>query len=358
MGWTITLGRVAGTEIKVHLTFFILVVFWGMAGYQQGGPSGAVAACLMLFALFACVLLHEFGHILMAGRFGVRTPDVILLPIGGVARLERIPDEPRQELLIALAGPAVTLAIVVVLYALLALGGVTPRLGGLDPGGPFLETLMRVNFFLLVFNLFPAFPMDGGRVLRALLASRMGLASGTRIAARFGQASAVVAGLFALSTGLPLLALVSLFVFLGAGAEAAAVETRVAGEGLTASQMMVTHFRTIPIHATLAEAVELLLSGEQREFPVVDNTGRVEGILTRDNIIKGISQRGPSSTVGEAMTTQVPAVSPQLGFQEALERLRSSGVPALPVMDEAGRLVGLLTLDNITDLLLVRRART
>ena len=256
MGWTITLGRVAGTEIKVHLTFFILVAFWGMAGYQQAGAPGAVAACLMLFALFACVLLHEFGHILMAKRFGVRTPDVILLPIGGVARLERIPDEPRQELLIALAGPAVTLAIVLLLYALLALGGDAPSFGPLDPDGPFLQMLMRVNFFLLVFNLFPAFPMDGGRVLRAILASRMGLAAGTRIAARFGQASAVVAGLYALSTGQPLLALVSLFVFLGAGAEAAAVETRVAGEGLNASQMMVTHFRTIPVHATLAQAVE------------------------------------------------------------------------------------------------------
>jgi stage IV sporulation protein FB len=352
------MGRVAGTEIKVHLTFFILVVFWGMAGYQQGGLTGAVAACLMLLALFTCVLLHEFGHILMARRFGVRTPDVILLPIGGVARLERIPDEPKQELLIALAGPAVTLAIVLIVYALLALGGEPPRFGELDPDGPFLETLMRVNFYLLVFNLFPAFPMDGGRVLRALLASRIGLVNGTRIAARFGQASAVVAGLYALSTGQPLLALVSLFVFLGAGAEAAAVETRVAGEGLNVDQMMVTHFRTIPIHATLSDAVELLLSGEQREFPVVDNMGRVEGVLTRDNLIKGISQRGPSSTVGEAMTARVQPVSPRLGFQEALERLRSSGLPALPVVDETGRLVGLLTLDNITDLLLVRRART
>ena len=358
MSWTITIGRVAGTEIKVHLTFLILVAFWGMAGYQQGELTGAVAACLMLFALFACVLLHEFGHILMARRFGVRTPDVILLPIGGVARLERIPDEPKQELLIALAGPAVTLAIVLIVYALLALGGEAPRFGELDPDGPFLETLMRVNFYLLVFNLFPAFPMDGGRVLRALLASRIGLAAGTRIAARFGQASAVVAGLYALSAGEPLLALVSLFVFLGAGAEAAAVETRVAGEGLKVDQMMVTHFRAIPVHATLSDAVELLLSGEQREFPVVDNMGRVEGVLTRDNLIKGISQRGPGSTVGEAMTAQVQAVSPRLGFQEALERLRSSGLPALPVVDETGRLVGLLTLDNITDLLLVRRART
>src|SRR5687768_7205337 len=190
MGWTIIFGRVAGTEVKVHLTFFILVAFWAMAGYQQGGPAGALLATLSLLALFLCVLLHEFGHILMARRFGVRTPDVILLPIGGVARLQRIPDEPRQELLIAIAGPAVTLAIVVVVYALLSLAGETPRFGELDPDGPFLETLMRVNFYLLVFNLFPAFPMDGGRVLRALLASRIGLVAGTKIAAGFGQASA------------------------------------------------------------------------------------------------------------------------------------------------------------------------
>jgi Zn-dependent protease len=357
MGWTITIGRVVGTEIKVHLTFFILVAFWGLGGYQAGGLAGAVGACLLLFALFACVLLHEFGHILMAGRFGVRTPDVILLPIGGVARLERIPEEPRQELLIALAGPAVTLAIVLVLYALLALTGEAPRLGGLDPDGPFLQTLMRVNLYLLLFNLIPAFPMDGGRVLRAILASRLGLAAGTRIAAQVGQASALVGGLYALMAGRPFLVLIALFVFLGAGAEASAVETRVAGQGLAVEQMMVTHFRTIPVYATLADAVELLLSGEQREFPVVDNLGRVEGILTRDNIIKGISQRGTGSTVGQAMTAEVAAVSPRLGFQEALTRLRSSGLPALPVVDDGGRLVGLLTLDNITDLLLVRKAR-
>lgn len=357
MGWTITIGRVAGTEIKVHLTFFILVAFWAMAGYQAGGAAGALAASLLLFALFACVVFHEFGHILMAGRFGVRTPDVILLPIGGVARLERIPDEPRQELLIALAGPAVTLAIVIVLYILLALSGQEPRLWGLRPDGPFLETLMRVNLYLLLFNLFPAFPMDGGRVLRAILASRFGLVPGTRIAARLGQASAVVAGFYGLTAGAPVLVLVALFVFLGAGAEASAVETRVAGAGLNAAQMMVTHFRTIPVHATLADAVALLLSGEQREFPVVDNLGRLEGILTRDHIIKGISQRGQGSTVGEAMAAEAPTVAATLGFQEALERLRSSGLPALPVVDGRGELVGLLTLDNITDLLLVRRAR-
>jgi Zn-dependent protease len=358
MRWSYTIGRIAGTEIKVHVTFLVLVAFWALAGYEEGGVPAAVSAGVLLLALFACVLLHEFGHILMARRFGVRTPDVLLLPIGGVARLERIPDQPRQEFLIAIAGPGVTLAIVAVLYALVALTGNTETLHQPDPEDPLLVNLLQVNLFLLIFNLIPAFPMDGGRVLRAILASRLGLVRGTRIAASLGQVLAIVGGIYGLtaSPAQPFLALIALFVFLGASAESTAVETRVAGEGLHVAQMMVTDFRTIPVHATLAQAVELLLSGEQREFPVVDNLGRTEGILTRDNLIRGLNQRGPSSTVAESMTAAAPVVTPTLGFQDALERLRSSGLPALPVVDAGGALVGLLTLDNITDLLLVRRA--
>ncbi|HEX6105454.1 MAG TPA: site-2 protease family protein [Gemmatimonadales bacterium] len=357
MRWSYTIGRIAGTEIKVHLTFFLLVAYFAFGAYQQGGGPAAITVSVMLLALFACVLLHEFGHILMAGRFGVRTPDVILLPIGGVARLERIPSEPRQEFLIAIAGPLVTLAIALVLYVVLSLDGSPPGIGWLEADESLLDFLFRANVWLLLFNLIPAFPMDGGRVLRAALASRLGLVRGTRLAANLGQALATVGGLYGLTTGRPLLALVAFFVFLGAGAEASAVETRAAGEGLRVDQMMVTQFRTVPVHATLGQAVELLLSTEQREFPVVDNLGRTEGILTRDNLIKGLSQRGPGSTVAEAMTAGTPAVSPSLGFDEALERLRTSGLPAIPVIDAGGALVGLLTMDNITDLLLVRRAR-
>lgn len=357
MKWSYTIGRVAGTDIKVHLTFLVLVGWWAWMGYQEGGSASALLAALSLLALFGCVLLHEFGHILMARRFGVRTPDVILLPIGGVARLERIPDEPRKELLIAIAGPAVTLAIALGLYLILTvIEGGPPRLGALSPDDPFLAFLMKVNVFLLLFNLIPAFPMDGGRVLRAILASRLGMVRGTRAAATLGQILAVIGGLYGLTMGAPILVLVAFFVFIGASSEATAVETRAAGEGLRVSHMMVTEFRTIPVHATLSQAVELLLSGEQREFPAVDNLGRTEGILTRDNLIRGLNQRGPSSTVGEAMTTGAPAIAPTLGFQEALDRLRSSGLPALPVVDAGGGLVGLLTMDNITDLLLVRRA--
>jgi Zn-dependent protease len=357
MRWVYTIGRIAGTEIKVHLTFVLFLGWWALLGYQQGGPGGAIAAALLLLALFACILLHEFGHILMARRFGVRTPDVILLPIGGVARLERIPDEPKQELLIALAGPAVTAAIALVLYLLLRLTGGDAAVDQLSPVAPFLNQLLVTNVWLLLFNLIPAFPMDGGRVLRALLASRMGLVRGTRIAATLGQVLATMGGLYGLTMGNPLLILVAFFVFLGAGAEASAVEARMAGEGLDVGQMMVTNFRTLPVHATLGDAVDLLLSGEQREFPVVDNLGRTEGILTRDNLIRGLSQRGPTSTVAQAMTSGAPTVPTSLGFQDALDRLRSSGLPALPVVDPSGALVGLLTSDNIADLLLVQRAR-
>jgi Zn-dependent protease len=358
MRWTYTVGQIAGTEIKVHLTFVLFLVWWGVGGYQTGGTSGALAAALWLIAVFACILLHEFGHILMARRFGVRTPDVILLPIGGVARLERIPDEPKQELLIALAGPAVTAAIALILYSIIRLSGNDAGLGDLSPTRPFLSLLMNVNVYLLLFNLIPAFPMDGGRVLRALLATRLGLVQGTRIAATLGQTLAIVGGLLGITViKNPFLILIAFFVFLGASAEAEAVETRAAGDGLQVSQMMVTNFRTIPVYATLADAVDLLLSGEQREFPVVDNNGRIEGILTRDNLIRGLSKSGPATPVTEAMTPGVAAVPPTLSFQEALEHLRSSRLPALPVVDPAGALIGLLTSDNIADLLLVQRAR-
>jgi Zn-dependent protease/CBS domain-containing protein len=353
--WSYRIAHVAGTDIKVHVTFLLLLGWYALAAWRSQGPAAALQGTLFLFALFLCVLLHEFGHIRMAARFGVRTPDVILLPIGGVARLERIPDEPRQELLIAAAGPAVTLLIVLALYAWMRLTGEAPPLLP-DPGaGSLAERLMGINAWLLAFNLIPAFPMDGGRMLRAVLASRIGIVRATRAAALLGQVLAgamILAGL----SGQILLAIIGMFVFIGASAEANAVETRAMGAGLRAAEMMVTQFRTLEGGATLAQAVDLLLSGDQREFPVVDGGGRPEGILTRDNLIKGLRERGPDSSVSEAMTTLAPAVGPELGFQDALDRLRASGLPALPVVDHGGILVGLLTMDNISDLLLVRRA--
>ena len=357
MRWSYRVATIAGTEIKVHVTFVLFILWVAFSTYSISGAEAALQVTLFFLALFVCIVLHEFGHITMARRFGVRTPDVILLPIGGVARLERIPDQPKQEFLIALAGPLVTLAIAIFLYILVLLTGDQPSLS--DPvvaNSSFLVRLMAVNVYLLLFNLLPAFPMDGGRLLRSVLASRVGLVRATRIAATLGQTLAVVGGLYGITQSAPILALVAFFVFVGANAEAAAVEARVVGQNLRVEQMMVTNFATIPVHAPLSQAVELLLTSEQREFPVVDNYGRTEGLLTRDNLIRGLSQKGPNSTVAEAMTPDVPTVTPSTGFQEAMDRLRDSRLPALPVVDAKGALVGLLTLDNITDLLLIRRA--
>jgi len=349
MAWSFPIARIAGTVVKVHVTFLLLLGVFLVAG--------GVTAVILILAIFACVLLHEFGHVTMARRFGVRTPDVILLPIGGLARLERMPEEPRQELLIALAGPAVTLALAAIFYAVLRAGGATPPLlPSLTVGGDnLLEDLYRINVLLLLFNLIPAFPMDGGRVLRALLATRQGLARATRLAASVGQILAFGLGFAALMTGNILLLLIAFFVFLGAGSEAAAVETRAAGRGLTVREMMVTDFRTLPAWATLSDAAELLVASDQREFPIVDNAGEVEGILSRDDLVKGLSQKGADALARSALPAGSPPVEASLSFEQALAALQASGRSALPVI-ENGKLIGLLTKDNIADLVLVRRA--
>ena len=371
MSWSFRIARLFGVDVKVHVTFVLLLGIQAILGYQAAGPEGLLLAFRTLL-VFGCVVLHEFGHILTARRFGIQTRDVVLLPIGGVARLERLPDRPREELLIAVAGPAVNLVLGLLLGAYLAARGV-PMLtflgsaipaalfgttGGPDPlmTAPLPWFLLLVNVLLLGFNLLPAYPMDGGRVLRALLATRLGHVRATRIAATVGQGLAMIAGVYGLLGGDYLFMLLALFVFLAAGQEAAMVAARAAGRGIIVDQMMVTRYISIPLYATLRQAVDLLLEGEQREFPVLDNVGAIRGLLTRDNLIHGLAARGPDSAVSEAMTQPVQTLPLGLSFDEALGRLRASGLPALPVVDVRGHLVGMLTMDTITDLILVRQA--
>ena len=237
MGSSWTIGRFTGVDLKIHVTFPLLLFWYGIQAYQYGGLSAATNIVLLVLAVFACVVFHEFGHVLMARHFGIGTRDVVLLPIGGVARLEYFPTKPRQEMLIALAGPAVTLAIIVILYALVRLfDGVGGPVTTLSVGQGFLFNLLVVNIYLLVFNLIPAFPMDGGRVLRAALASRMGFVRGTKIAATVGKSLAVVGGLYAVYPVISggsiswILLLIAGFVFMAASGEAAAVEGRAPSE--------------------------------------------------------------------------------------------------------------------------------
>jgi len=252
----------------------------------------------------------------------------------------------------------VTLVIAAGLWVGIHLAGGTVDLTAFDPGrGSLFPALLQLNLVLLGFNLLPAFPMDGGRVLRALLASRKGIVKGTRIAAKIGQFFAMgfgALGLFS-SPPSPFLIIIAAFIYLGAEAEAQAVETRAAGRGVTAAGMMVTDLRMLRVYATLEDAVKLLLAGEQREFPIVDNDGRLEGLLTREDLVRGLSTVGPHATVGQVMSRVQEPLAPATPFDTALERLRASGLPALPVVNPERQVIGLLTVDNITDLLLVRR---
>ena len=231
MRWSLSVGRVSGIRVELHATF-LLFIGWIAAerGLLAGRPGPALAAVTLMLLVFACVVLHELGHALVARRFGVATRDIVLLPIGGVARLERLPDRPRQELLVALAGPAVNLAVAALLVPLVALVRASAAPAG--PLGDLLETLLAVNLALVAFNLIPAFPMDGGRVLRALLALRLSHVRATRIASFVGQGAALVLGAAgALALRSWVLGLAALFVFVAAGEERALAQARGASVG-------------------------------------------------------------------------------------------------------------------------------
>jgi Zn-dependent protease/CBS domain-containing protein len=351
IGWSWKLGRVAGIDVYMHGTFLILLAWVGMSHYlQRHRLADAGAGIVFILALFAIIVLHELGHALTARRFGIRTRDITLLPIGGVARLERMPDDPKQELLVALAGPAVNVVLAALLF-----GVVTPTAWHEVRwvGGDFLWKLMWVNVTLAVFNLIPAFPMDGGRALRAVLAMRMDYVRATQIAAHIGQGVALVFGLIGLFSN-PFLVFVALFVWMGAAAEASMTQMKSALGGLPVSRVMITHFETLTATDTLQRAFAHVLAGFQHDFPVVE-AGRVVGVLTRANLMKGLTQKGAAAPVAAAMTSHFDSVEPAEMLEGAVQRLQASGCPALPVVRD-GVLVGMLTMENVGEFLMIQSA--
>ena len=357
MKWSWKLGRLAGIDVYVHATFLILLAWVALSQYQVGGTlQAALGGVLFILAVFGIVVLHELGHALTARRFGIGTHDITLLPIGGVARLERMPEDPRQELLIAIAGPAVNLALAVVFYVLLALSGRSnPDPEVFAPEASFLARLMAVNIWIALFNLIPAFPMDGGRVLRALIAMRKGYVRATEIAARVGKGFALlfgIVGLFYVAN--PFLVFIALFVWLGAAAEAATVQTRSALEGVPLQQVMITDIRTLSPQDSLASAVHHVLAGFQQDFPVVER-GELVGVLTRSDLLKALAERGQNASVAEAMQREFQTADPSDELEKVLARLRECGCHTLPVV-RGRELLGVLTMDNIGEFLLVQSA--
>jgi Zn-dependent protease/CBS domain-containing protein len=355
MKWSWKLGRFLGIDVYVHATF-LLLLGWVLVGPALAGGTledGVVQAGFVL-ALFGCVVFHEYGHALTARRYGIATRDIILLPIGGVARLERMPDDPRQELWVALAGPAVNVLIGAVLaLGLLATNSFVPLTGLSVSEGSFFERLLAVNVILVLFNMIPAFPMDGGRVLRALLATRLEYVRATQLAATLGQGIALLLGLIGLFAD-PLLVFVALFVWIGAAQEAGMVQTRLVLHGIPVATAMLTDFRTVSAQDSLARVVELLLSGSQQEFPVVDE-GRVVGIITQRGLLRALSTQGTDAPVSGAMGRDFRVVEANELLGEVSERLAGLDVHVAPVM-RGGQLVGLLTMENLNEFLAIREA--
>lgn len=353
--WSFSIGSVRGTTVRIHFTFFLLLLWFGLAGWFSAGPQAALGLVLFLALLFFCVILHEFGHIFAARHFGVRTPEVVLLPIGGVSRLERIPEEPRAEFLIALAGPAVTLVIALGLIVLL--GGLPPpdALTKLEGPRALLVQLAFANVVLFVFNLLPAFPMDGGRVLRAGLAHWLGHRRGTEIAATIGQATAVLLGLIGVFSQNILLVLIGVFIYFAAGAERGIVNIRGITSGRPASESMITRFVSLDAGDPVSEAAEALIRTEQKEFPVIDGTGRFRGMLTRDGIIRALIEDGPDAAIARVVDNEVPTVSRWTHMDDVVPLL-AGGAQAVGVTADDDRLLGYLTWENLTEELLIARA--
>ncbi len=356
MKWSWRIGRIAGIDVYIHATFLILLAWVGIGHYMAHADIWDAARGVgFILALFGVVVLHELGHALAARRYGIRTRDITLLPIGGVARLERIPDNPRQELVVALAGPAVNVALAGGLYVVIGLVDTLETLTqAQNVGGSFLSELMWANVALAVFNMLPAFPMDGGRVLRALLAARMPHVQATQIAAAVGQAMALLFGFVGLLAGTPLLIFVALFVWLAAAQEASMVQMRSALSGIPVHHAMITDFRTLRPDDSLAAAVAHVLDGFQQDFPVVDGD-RVVGVLTRADMLSALSQLGQGAPVAQVMQREFAVADAQEMLETAFARLQACACHTLPVLQNHD-LVGLLTTDNLGEYMMIQAA--
>lgn len=357
MPWSLTIGRLGDTAIRIHVTFLLFLVWIWAAYYRTGGADAAWQGVLFVALLFACVLLHELGHVFAARHYGVKTPDITLWPFGGIASLERMPEKPSEELVVAIAGPLVNVVIAAVLLLILGAGLKVDDLSKIeDPGTSMLVKLAGANIFLVVFNLIPAFPMDGGRVLRALLAMNMGFGRATAVAASIGQAIAIGLGLLGIFTN-PMLMIIGVFVFLAASGEAGQVQLKEASRGLSVADAMITHFETLGPTATVDDAADALIRSTQKEFPIVDGGGHLRGVLTRDAMIHAMKDEGPQTPVIQVMQKDVPTVEARARLDSALKLITTAQVPAVGVVDGDGRLVGLLTPENVGELMMIHAAR-
>lgn len=377
MGTSLTLFRVNGIDVRVHWSF-VLILAYGAFLYSDG-PAGVVAGAIYgvitILLLFLCVTLHEFGHALVAQHYGIHVKSIMLLPIGGVANLERVPEKPSQEFFIAIAGPLVNFALAALLFpAVLFAAGMQIRNGDVSgmrdllanlstPGVVnLLVYLLVMNLMLALFNLLPAFPMDGGRILRSLLAMTMDYVQATRAAVTVGRIIAVLLafwGIFLWSTGGGgiFLLLIAFFVYVGGGAEREAVESRAVLRNYTAAQALTPGAKNFYVTEQIRTAADYLMISYQTDFPVIDLGGNFAGVLSRSALIRALQTSGPDGRVVDAMipAAEVPVCKPSTDLAALWEKLATTGQRVAAVIDE-DRFLGLITLDDITEVVHVMGA--
>lgn len=356
-GGAFRIGTVLGIPIRIHFTF-VLILLWAGAGSASVG-EGFLVGVVFILMVFGCVVLHELGHAAVGRKFGVETREIVLYPIGGIARLDRIPAG-MAEFWIALAGPAVNLFLASALFAYAIVNGIPyPFTAGslFSTDVPVVWQFARVNFFLFAFNLFiPAFPMDGGRALRAGLSVFFGQQKATRIAARVGQGVAIVMAIIAVLPPLnPFLLFIAFFIFVGAGQEAASERNRSAVAGLTARNAMITRYETIAPQESLGRAAELLVATHQQDFPVIDAWGRVAGLLHRGALLAALAAPGGRErAILEVMDREPQVVPADMPLEAVLRYLQSRPLQPILVVGQGGGeagLLGMITLDNLGELI-------
>lgn len=349
MKWSLKLFRFSGIDVSVHISFLLLIAWFGYIYWVNTGSIGAVFSGIgFILTLFVCVILHEFGHALTAQRYDIQTRSITLLPIGGVAQLDKLPDDPHQEIRVALAGPAVNFVIAFLIWLWLSVVHEPVSLAQLDIStDSFLLRLMIVNVFLALFNLLPAFPMDGGRVLRAWLAMHVDHAQATRIAAATGQALALVMGVLGILYN-PILFFIALFVWIGAAAEAGVEQIKLVLSRIPISRAMLSDFQVLSPNDTLSHAVDLTLAGSQKDFPVLEN-GQLVGVVSQTDLLNGLRLYGENGLAEKIMQQDVQTVDISEHLEHVTERLESSQCHIVGVTRQ-GRLVGIINLDNVMEL--------
>jgi Zn-dependent protease len=338
-----------GVPIRLHFTFVLLLIGLVVVGLSSNQSPGNYV--LFVVAVIASVLLHEFGHAFVSSLYGIRTIEIVMYPIGGVARLER-PAKPWEEFWVALTGPVVNLVIAGFILAMLYFQKRAVNLFALmQPADANLADRIAIaNLILAGFNLLPAFPMDGGRMLRAILTRVKSEYEATRIATWSGRMLAISMGLYGF-INMPMLAFVAFFIYLGAANEGAASRGRSLTQGIPVRAAMMTEYRTLAHGATIREAANLLLSTSQQDFPVVLGE-QVLGLLGRNALLRGMAQEGPDSYIGGYMEREFPSVAPDKDLADVLPLMAHAGACVLVMQDE--RLVGLLSSENLSQFLLLR----